>query len=162
MSDRPRLPRTGTSCPICLSGSGIIHGCISPLVGYTPLEPANPRDHDRSMPIIPERVEHAQGATPLHTHAGLTRFSTDALGRDVATTQPCSERWHEIATEGLPPRTEDGFHWTWDGNGIVLNQWIGGTDMDNPEWAEDSLQKSDRITHWWPLVKPAPPPKEPR
>lgn len=66
-------------------------------------------------------------------------------------------RWHEIATEGLPPRTEDGFHWTWDGNGIVLNQWIGGTDMDNPEWAEDSLQKSDRITHWWPVVKPAPP-----
>lgn len=68
-------------------------------------------------------------------------------------------RWHEIATEGLPPRTEDGFHWTWDGNGIVLNQWIGGTDMDNPEWAEDSLQKSDSITHWWPIVKPAPPTK---
>lgn len=130
--------------------------------GYlgAPPAPADPHDHDRPMPIIPECVEHAQRTTPFHTHAGLTGFRTDALGRDVATTQPCSERWHEIATEGLPP--DDTVCWVATRNENVFSATSSRNCAGG--WTnEDTWEDFDgEVTHWMPAIVPAPPTKEPR
>lgn len=66
-------------------------------------------------------------------------------------------RWHEIATEGLP--RGEGFYWTWDGRYVALREWMAGTDTENSEWVEDNVPvpNPESITHWQPVVKPAPP-----
>lgn len=102
---------------------------------------------------------HAGMSLPLGANGSIV--VPDSAWRGDRFAEP---RWHEIATEGLPPRTEDGFYWTWDGRYVSLRNWVAGTDTDNPEWAEDNevVKDQGRITHWYPIVKPAPPTKEPR
>jgi len=84
----------------------------------------DPHDHDRSMPIVPEHAPH--------------------------TAHEREQRWHEIATEGLPP--ESGDYWTWDGASVELCEW------NPPDW----MTVNEGITHWQPVMKPAPPTREPR
>lgn len=90
--------------------------------------------------------------------APVDRAIDDALG---------TPRWHEIATEGLPPTWT--FVSTWDaecpngGVGYLQLHLPDDAEDENaaPVWHDDHGHRADRgVTHWYPL--PAPPTKEPR
>ena len=97
-----------------------------------------PHDHARSMPIIPKHVEHAPQPEP---------------------------RWHEIATEGLPPEHVDVLTWGPEMHGVIGfgSSEFGEDDRGEAivEWIDDHGTRADwarLVTHWHPLPEPPAPP----
>jgi len=88
----------------------------------------DPHDHNRAMPIIPEHAPHT------------------AYEREP--------RWHEIATEGLPPVGKDVLVYGWADNigkpfMLVSQRTADGT------FEDDEYRTTHGVTHWREM--PAPP-----
>lgn len=85
------------------------------------------------------------------------------------------QRWHEIATEGLPPIEMKGLAFWIYGKSmeppVLLAAWAARTHKVDP-WdvligdpyanVDDDGDDAGRVTHWMPCPLPAPPTKEPR
>lgn len=76
------------------------------------------------------------------------------------------QRWHEVATEGLPPVNDIYFvHYAYPAVGLVeRSEWFDGAwrEMYRAADTNDLDRDGDKITHWMPDPLPAPPTKEPR
>lgn len=110
-------------------------------------------------------VESVPGVVPDdHAMDSIVDQHLAPLRAAVTAAEP---RWHEIATEGLP--ATEGDYFTWDDTSVeqlALVTADGRAYWTDPFGVDSGMEyevrNAARITHWHPVVKPAPPTKEPR
>lgn len=101
---------------------------------------------------------------------GLLELDAPAESVDISPTERPEQRWHEIATEGLPvidpPATGStrAAFWTFDTlrRQRILNFYVpsNGVPAIAPIW-EGGSEGGATVTHWYPIKVPAPPTQEP-
>lgn len=137
-------------------------------------EPVDPHDHSTSRPVTPVppgfvEVTDARDlfAPPVGLHGHDGRPTCDlCMGPHslVRVDRRCDKhsppRWHEIATEGLPPDDVDVLVFGWANNVGAAFMVVARCGADHVFWTDDEYRSVYGVTHWTEL--PAPPTEKPR